>query len=289
MKQRQLLFHLLALLTVSIWGVTFVSTKILIGAGLTPTEIFILRFALAYLCIIAVSHSRLWSDSIKDELLMCVAGLTGGSLYFIAENSALAITLASDVSLLICTAPIFTMLLGRIFLHVPLRQRMAAGSLIALCGVGLVVLNGTLNLGLNPLGDALTLAAALLWAAYCIVLKMLGQRYHTLFITRKVFFYGLLSSAIFLAFEPRQFDPHLLLAPAVYGNLLFLSIVASMLGYIMWNRAVKSLGAEKTANYIYCIPLVTILAAVLFLGEPFTVHTAIGAALIIGGVVLAEK
>ncbi len=166
MKQRQLLFHLLALLTVSIWGVTFVSTKILIGAGLTPTEIFILRFALAYLCIIAVSHSRLWSDSIKDELLMCVAGLTGGSLYFIAENSALAITLASDVSLLICTAPIFTMLLGRIFLHVPLRQRMAAGSLIALCGVGLVVLNGTLNLGLNPLGDALTLAAALLWAAY---------------------------------------------------------------------------------------------------------------------------
>lgn len=289
MTRNKLFHHILALVTVGIWGVTFVCTKVLIASGLTPTEIFIYRFALAYLCIAIISHSRLWGDTLRDELLLALAGLTGGSLYFITENSALAITLASDVSLLICTAPIFTMLLGRAFLGVPLRRRLFAGSFMALCGVGLVVFNGAFNLGLNPLGDALTIAAALLWAAYCIVLKVLGTRYPILFITRKVFFYGVVSAAFFLLFSAEAPDLHLLLIPAVYGNLLFLGIVASMLCYIMWNSAVKVLGAGAAANYIYCMPLVTILAAVLFLGEPFTVYTAIGAVLIIAGVFIAER
>ncbi len=281
--------HLLAFVSVCIWGVTFVSTKSLISAGIPPTAIFVYRFAIAYVLILFASHSRLWADNARDEGLLCVAGLSGGSLYFITENTALEYGLASDVSLLICTSSLFTMLMSRIFLGTELRRRMIFGSFVALAGVALVVYNGSFNLGLSPLADALTLAAALLWAIYCVVLKVLDNRYSTFFVTRKVFFYGLLSAAIILCFIPCEFDLSLLTTPIVYANLLFLGVFASMLCYVMWSKAVKILGASKTANYVYCVPMVTILTAVVFLSEPFTIFTALGTILIIGGVILAEK
>ena len=283
------LFHLLAFIAVSIWGVTFVLTKILINSRLSPLDIFICRFTIAYVCIIAVAHKRLWADSIKDEALMCVAGLSGGSLYFVAENSALGITYASNVSLIICTAPIFTMLLGKALLGIPLRRKMFVGSIVALVGVGLVVFNGAVNLGINPLGDLLTLAAAILWALYCIVLKIIGDRYPVFFVTRKVFFYGVLSAVIIYLFDPSPVDVAILQNPVVFGNLMFLGIAASMLCYVLWSGVVKVLGAEKAANYIYCVPLMTILTAVAILDEPLTVATVAGAFLIISGVYLAEK
>ena len=285
----RLLYHLIALMTVSIWGVTFVSTKILINTGLNPTEIFIYRFLIAYICILAISHKKLWADNLKDEITMCLAGLCGGSLYFIAENTALGMTFASNVSLLICTAPIFTMILERILFHAPMRPRMLGGSLIALCGVGFVVFDGTFNLGTNPLGDILTIATAMLWAMYCIILKVIARRYSTFFISRKVFFYGLLSASLTLLYNPQPIDTSLLLRPEVCGNLLFLGVFASMICYVLWNGVVNTLGADKAANYIYFVPMMTILTAVTFLAEPFTLFTVVGTTMIIGGVYTAER
>lgn len=155
-KGNYVLSHVIAILTVIIWGTTFVSTKILINIGLSPVEILLYRFVLAYFCILIVSHKRLWASNPKDEALLLLSGLCGGSLYFIAENTALGITLASNVSLLICTAPIFTALLSGIFYKEPLRKKLLYGSSIALLGVGLVVFSGNFSLKINPLGDMLT-------------------------------------------------------------------------------------------------------------------------------------
>ena len=99
-------FHFMAAVTVSIWGTTFVSTKILIGYGLSPVDILFYRFLLAYICIFFFSYQKLLSNSWRDELMFVAVGLCGGSLYFVAENTAVGITLASNVSLIICTAPI---------------------------------------------------------------------------------------------------------------------------------------------------------------------------------------
>jgi drug/metabolite transporter (DMT)-like permease len=103
-------FHLMALLTVVIWGTTYISTKVLIGHGLRPSEIFFYRFLLAYGCIWFFSRQRIWAESFRDEMLLLLAGLTGGSFYFLFENTALTITLASNVALILCTATILTAL-----------------------------------------------------------------------------------------------------------------------------------------------------------------------------------
>ena len=288
-KSKDLLYHSIAILTVIIWGTTFVSTKILINTGLSPVEILLYRFVLAYFCILTIAHRRLWANCVKDEFLLFLSGLGGGSLYFIAENTALGITLASNVSLLICTAPIITTVLSHLFYKESLRKGLLYGSLVALFGVGLVVFNGSVLLKVNPLGDFLTLVAATMWAFYCLILKRLSRSYPTLFITRKVFFYGILSLFFYFAIYPLNIKLELLKLPIVYLNILFLGVIASMLCYIMWNTAVRALGASKTANYIYIVPLVTLITSAIFLSETITIASGIGALAIISGVYIAER
>lgn len=288
-KHEKLLYVLLALMTVGVWGITFVSTKTLIVSGLTPVVIFIIRFAIAYLCILTFSHKILFAKTVKDEMSLLFAGLTGGSIYFITENSALGITFASNVSLIICTSPIFTMIFGRGIFHDNISVSAWIGSFISLAGVAVVILNGSLNYGINPLGDILTVVAAISWATYCLILKRLNKHYDNLFITRKVFGYGTLTAIAYLtatnAFEHIDFQWTF----PVIGNLLFLGIIASFLCYLMWNASIKMLGPEMTANFIYLVPLVTIIASYIILDEPISVWTILGACPIIGGIILATK
>lgn len=288
-KNRILLFHLLTALVVVIWGTTFVSTKVLLQNGLGPIEIMFYRFLLAYLGILLISHKRWWADNWKDEGMLMLSGLTGGTFYFIAENTALGITQASNVALLVCTTPIFTALLANWFFKEPLRKNMLLGSLIALVGVGMVVFSGSVLLQINPLGDFLSIVAALMWAIYCLILKPLGKRYSTAFITRKVFLYSVLSLLVYFLFDPLQIKPDILFNPIVALNLLFLGIMASMLCFIAWNAAVKVLGPSKTANYIYVQPFSTLVLSSIILSEVITVLSMIGALCIIGGIYLAEK
>ena len=288
-KDKTIFYHFLTAITVIIWGVTFVSTKVLINNGLSSVEIFFYRFLLAYCCILFVSNNKIWSNNRKDEFLLFLCGLSGGSLYFVAEHTALGITLASNVSLLICTAPIFTILLSFLVDKTPIQRNTILGSLVALLGVALVVFNGNVVFKINPLGDMLTIFAAIMWAVYCLILKRLSLRYDTLFITRKVFFYGILSLLPYFLFHPLNIKTALLSQPVVYLNLLFLGLIASMLCFIMWNYAVKKLGATQTANYIYIVPLVTILTSVIVLDEPITFMSLAGALCIIVGVYTAEK
>ena len=282
-------YHLLALLTVIIWGTTFVATKVLLQHGLGPIDIMFYRFLLAYFCLLVISHKRLWADNWKDEGMLMLAGLTGGTLYFIAENTAIGISQASNVALLVCTTPIFTALLTHFIYKEPLRKKMMIGSIIALIGVGLVVFSGSVILKINPLGDFLSIMASLMWAVYCLILKPLGNRYPTVFITRKVFLYSILSLLVYFLFDPLCMQADVLLQPVVMYNLLFLGIVASMLCFIAWNTAVKALGPSHTANYIYIQPMSTLVLSSIILSEVITLTSLIGAACIIGGIYLAEK
>ena len=286
----KLIFHLIAIATVAIWGTTFVSTKILIQHGLTPSEIFFYRFVLAYICMWNISRKKLFANRIKDELLLFLAGLCGGTIYFLTENTALGITLASNVSLIVCTSPILTTFLSYLFKRKePFTRHLLYGSFMALIGVGLVVFNGSFILKINPLGDFLSLTAALMWAFYCLILKQLDSRYSTVFITRKVFFYGIMTTLPVFLFRPLHWDTSLMLQPVVWGNLLFLGIIASMLCFISWNACVKELGAVQSTNYIYIVPLVTLLTSAIIIDEKITVIALSGCFLILCGVYLAER
>lgn len=283
-------FHLAALFSVIVWGATFVSTKVLITQGLTPAEIFLLRFSMAYLCILPLARGRLLARSWRDEALLAAAGICGGSIYFLTENMALEFAPASNVSLIVCTAPVWTALVMSLTDRSERMSRhQALGAAVAFAGMVLVVLNGRFVLHLSPRGDLLALAAAWLWVFYSMIVKRLADRYPALFITRKVFFYGLLTILPVFAFRPFAVTGEMLGRPAVWGNLLFLGLVASMLCYLLWNAAMHRLGAVRTTNYIYLNPLVTILTAALCIDERITPVALAGAALILFGMWRAEQ
>ena len=282
--------HFLALLTVTIWGATFVSTKILINNGLSPNEIFFYRFLIAYAGIWIVSRKKLFADNWKDELLMACAGLFGGSLYFLTENSALGITQASNVAFLLCGTPILTTVLVKLFYREEkIGRTVYYGSVIALAGVALVVFDGATSLKISPLGDLLTIAAALSWGFYSIVIRKLESRYDTVMISRKVFFYGLVTILPTFLYNP----PHLRLLfsadAAVWFNLIFLAVMASLVCFVLWNMVVKHLGVVKSSNYLYLNPVITCITSAIVLGEKITPVAVTGALCIMAGVWLATR
>ena len=234
---------------------------------------------------------KLFANSIKDEFLLLVLGILGGSLYYLAGNRALELTQTSNVALLACLSPLLTMGFGRFFLksEAPKNPYLLKGSLLALGGVFLILFNGRYILFLNPLGDFLSLLAALSWAFYMILLKRLGSAYSMLFITRKVFFYGIVSLLPFFIQDRQLINWDLFFLGSVFANLLYLGLIASLVCYFLWNTAVKRLGALRASTYVYFSPVVTMIASALILGETITPLALGGAFLILLGLALAER
>ena len=283
-------YHLLAILTVAVWGTTFISTKILIENGLSPQEIFLLRFVIAYVGIWLLSPRKLLADSWKDELWFLLAGLTGGTLYFLTENTALSLTQTTNVAFIICTTPLLTTGLSLLlYRQEKAGKGLLAGSLVALAGVGMLIFNGSFVLKLSPLGDVLTLCAGVSWAVYSLIIRRLSGRYPSVFITRKVFFYGILTVLPVFAVHPFSFPAEGFLRSVVWMNLLFLSILASLACFVAWNVVLKRLGTIQSSNYLYLNPLFTTVAAHLFLQEQLTVYAVVGVLLVLGGVFVAAR
>lgn len=283
-------YHILAFLIVVVWGTTFVSTKVLINNGLTPIDIFVCRFALAYALVWIVSPKKVFANSLSDELCLAALGVTGGSLYFLAENFALSYTNTSNVSLIVCTTPIFTyILLALTSKDERMNRWQIGGSLLAFAGMALVVLNGRFVLKLSPLGDVLAFAAAWSWAFYSLLMKRLMGRYSSKFINRKIFFYGLLTVAPVALAHGFTLTYDIVSTPQVFMNLIYLGVVASMICYILWNVVLKNIGVVNASNYIYLNPVVTVITAAALINERITVFAIIGMVMILGGLFLAER
>ena len=290
MENKKTIGHLAALLTILIWGTTFISTKVLL-ADFQPVEILFFRFVMGFLALLIVYPHRMKGTTAKQEFTFVAAGLCGICLYYLLENIALTYTLASIVGVIISVAPFLTAILSHIFMkgEERLQANFFVGFLIAMAGICLISFNGS-ALQLNPAGDLLALVAAFVWACYAVLTRKIGSfGYHTILTTRRVFFYGLLFMipALFL------FDFELELSrftnPVSLLNILFLGLGASALCFVTWNFSVRLLGAVKTSIYIYMVPVITVVTSVLILHEKITVMAAIGTILTLVGLLLSES
>ena len=286
----RLIWHITAFIVSVIWGATFVSTKTLINAGLTPAVIFAMRFTLAYLSLLPFCHKRLFCRTLRHEACMLLLGITGGSAYFLAENMALEHTMATNVSMIVCSCPLFTTVMVCAIMRQRLSARQWTGTLLALAGMVAVVLNGRLVLHLSPLGDILAFAACLMWTFYSLILKAV-DRYDAMFVCRKVFFYGLLTIIPYLLIFDNcsQSALQTIHDSTVIPNLLFLGLVASTLCFLLWTVCVKRIGTIETTNYVYVNPMSTACLAYIVLGERITLGFALGACMIMAGLWLANR
>lgn len=289
-QKSTILGHLGAIITVAIWGGSFVSTKVLLDNGMNPAEIYVYRFTMAYLLVLLMSHAKLWANSLRDEILFALCGITGGSIYFLAENTALEYTLTTNVSLLTSTSPLLTSLLvGMIYKSERPSRGMLVGSLIAFMGVGCVIFNSSFNLQVRPLGDILSLMAAFSWAVYSLVLRKLNVVYDLWFITRKTFFYGVITAIPFVLTEPLNNPVDLISNTSVLSNLLFLGIGASMIAYYFWAKIIKQVGAVKANNYMYLQSIFTLIISAIVIHEHISIVGIFGCCLILGGLWVGDR
>lgn len=280
----------MAILTSAIWGTTFISSKLLLQEGLSPAAIMILRFVLAYVLMLPFVRGKWFCRSLKDELLMVLLGISGGSLYFLLENTALVYTQASNVAIIIAATPLLTMLTVNLLDRGKgASKRLYGYSLMSLAGVALVIFNGNFVLKLNPIGDLLTFGAVVTWVIYSIIIAKVQERYSSWMITRKIFFYGVVTLLPYFLIEPWDVTWEMMSRPMVWGNIAYLGVLASLGCYMTWNIVIKRLGAVDATNYLYINPIVAMITANLLLGERITPLAIAGTALILVGVYLAER
>ncbi|MEE0509724.1 MAG: DMT family transporter [Peptococcaceae bacterium] len=282
--------HMTAILTVLIWGTTFISTKVLLE-DFQPVEILFIRFLLGYAALWLVYPHPLRGTTARQEAIFAGAGLCGICLYYLLENIALSYSMASNVGVIVAVAPLFTALLAQVFLRGEerLSANFFAGFLVAMVGVALISFNGQ-RFALNPLGDGLALLAALIWGFYSIFTrKIAGFGVTTLQATRRTFFYGLLFMLPALVVFDVRLDIARLADPVNALNLLFLGLGASALCFVTWNMAIKRLGVVQASLYIFLTPVITVVCSLLILHEPFTWMTALGTLLTLRGLVLSER
>ena len=289
-RKEEITGHILAFITIFIWGTTFISTKVLLKAIL-PIEILFLRFTIGLIILSIVYPKRLKIKGKKQELYFAAAGLCGVTLYYLLENIALTYTFASNVGIIISIAPFFTGIFAHLFLEgEKLKPQFFVGFIIALTGIFLISFNGFSVLKLNSVGDILAVLAAVVWAAYSILTKKISSfHYNTVQTTRRIFFYGLvfMIPALFIfGFNP---NIDLMMQPVNLFNILFLGLGASALCFVTWNSAVKILGAVKTSVYIYMVPVITVATSIIILREKISGIAVLGIVLTLAGLFISES
>lgn len=291
------LAHLGAFLTASAWGTSFLSTKVLmVDGGFSPVEMYVYRFAMAYILLLCFTFRRILANNWRDELQLMLCGVCAGSLYFITENYALQHTTTGNVSLLASVSPLFTAAIMALIFRVKIGFGVIVGSLVAFAGVACVIFSNGEGFVIKPEGDLLALSAALSWAIYSLAAKRLIPLYSGLFITRKLFFYGVITALpLLLIHHSISGQPYHISTlfnfshPEFFLNFMFLVVFCSMLAYLVWNQVLSVLGPVVANNYLYIQPLVTMIAAYFVLGEKIYTLGYIGCILIIGGLILADK
>lgn len=255
-------------------------------------EVFVYRFIFAYILLLAFTYKRIKANNLRDELSLFVCGICAGSIYFITENYALRLTTTGNVSLLVAIAPLLTtILLAVLYRYVP-KPNVIVGSIVAFLGVTCIIFNSDEGFEINPLGDLIALSAAVSWSIYTIVAKRITPIYSSLFITRKLFFYGVITAIPLLLLQREPYHFQLLFdfsQPQYLLNFLFLGLFCSAFAYLAWNEVMKHLGAVKANNYLYIQPIVTLIAGYFVLDEEIGLLGYLGCILVIGGVLISER
>lgn len=289
MENKRTIGHLAALLTIVIWGTTFISTKILL-VDFQPVEILFFRFIMGFIALFIACPHRMKGVSRSEELTFAAAGLCGVCLYYLLENIALTYTMASNVGVIISVAPFFTAIMAHFFIksEEKLKANFFIGFAVAIVGIVLISFNGS-KFELSPMGDILAAAAAFVWACYSILTrKISGYGYPVIQATRRTFFYGIIFMIPALFFFDFKIGLTRFADMTYLFNIVYLGIGASAICFVTWNFAVKILGAVKTSIYIYIVPVITIVTSALILKEPVTWISALGTLMAVAGLFISE-
>ncbi len=270
------------------FGMSFVATKIALR-GFEPLLIALLRFTLAGGILWALWRLRPTRERLTraDAGRLALMGFVSLTIYFSFENIGIAHTSASAAAILIATIPIFVAVLNEFTLHERNAARQWVGIGLSFAGIAALVLLGGSGGGGGVLGNLLVLAASLSAGVYSIMARSLLAHRSALYVTTFQNLFGaafmlplaLIEAAVVGVRQPR---------PDAVGGVLFLTVVCSVLAYLLLNYAFRFIEASRLSVFINLTPIVGVAFAFVVLGERFSAGQAVAAAVVVAGVWLTN-
>lgn len=272
------------------WGLSFIGTKIALET-LTPYSLMLIRFSTAsVLFLIFLKSVRLPVIPRKDHVTLMVTALFQPVAYFICETLGVNHTTASEAAIIAATIPLVIPVLSFLFIGERLRPASGIGLALSFAGIVLLVMgeNGfALDLTGHLLGDALMGGAVLAASAYMILARELGRRYPAGVITALQMVYGTVFLVPFCWFRMAG-TPWPEFGFRTVGAVAFLVCFATIGAFFCYNYALTHISASRASVFINGVPVVTVVAGWLVLGERFTPVQAAGGAMVVASVYLVN-
>jgi drug/metabolite transporter (DMT)-like permease len=285
-KALMLLFPLL-------WGISFIAGKVAVR-DFTPEVTSFLRFLIASVALFPFAFrepSTPGAFAPRRLMILFLLGFTGIFAYHVLFYYSLRYTSAGNSSLIISTDSLMTVGLAVVFLRERLTWRKSSGIALGFLGVVWIVSDGALvrlvSNGPNR-GHALALGAALAWAIYSVLCRPVSRLYTPLDLSWITWVVGavLLSPFLLEKGAVRSMREASLLG---WASVVYMAIFATGIGYFLYLKGIKELGASATAKFIFLVPVYVLLLARVFLGEPVPPAKLAAAAVIIVGLWVAEE
>jgi len=278
----------------AVYGTSYVVTRIVLH-DVGPATLAVARLAIGAAIIVPLALARRPARdrlSRADRWSVFWMGVLGFAAAFGFANWGIAHSTATNAALLITVEPVSLILLSPVFLGERLSPRELIGALLTLVGATLIVLNGFpgLSLALAPHwhGDILLVLSGLSYAAYSLIGRGILARHAALPVTAWSILWGLAAMAPLGALEWLGGHRPVWSSSAVWGTL-YLAVVITALGYLVWNYVLERVEAPRLAVFINVQPVVGALLGVWWLREPLTVFTVVGGLLVLLGLHLAMR
>ena len=273
------------LLAVTVWGLSFIATKIALQE-LNPLIIINIRLGLSIplLGTLAFLSKRSFKISLKQSMMILLLALIS-ILHLMIQVTGLKYTSAANTGWIIGTAPIFIVVLGWIFLKEKITLKQFFGILVSAGGLFLLISKGDIKSVsfISGYGDLLILASCATWGFFSIVNRKISLNYSPLMSTFYLFvFMAFITLPLIISRE--TISSLMNLSPKVIFALLFLGIFCSGLGYALWAKALSEMPSANVASFLYIEPFITFFGAWLILGEPITAIIVISGLIIMSGI-----
>ncbi len=283
--------HAALLFMVVVWAVNFSVSKRALGE-LEPLAFNALRFPLAALLLYIILRRRgpIPMPERADLPRVWALGILGNLVYQFCFIVGLDRTSAGNASLLLASSPIMTALLSAYFGHERVRGRVWLGVAATFTGILLVVLGGrsTDAAASSIVGDVIMFTAAVAWACYTVGSRPLIERYGPVNVTAWTLWIG--AAGLVLAGIPATLQTNFSeVSAGTWIAVVYAGVLSIGVAYVIWYYGVEQLGNTRTSTYSNVVPVMALAVAWLWLGEAPAAAQVAGAAVIVGGVTLAQS
>ncbi|KKI91223.1 membrane protein [Bacillus sp. SA1-12] len=286
-----LLGSLYLILASSIWGGMYVVVKVVVSV-IPPLELVWLRYlvAIVALLIIGFITKQKWRIEKRYFLIIIAIGIIGNTISIVAQETGTMLSTAQMGAIITSSTPAFMVVFARLILKERLTLKKGISVCLATIGVLFIVGIGDVNSS-STLGGIALFIAALTWAFMSVLVKRLPSNYSQIVVTTYSILVALIVLTPFVLPRLHEINIYQLTEPTIWGGLLYLGVVSTASGFLLWNRGLQMLNASSGGIFFFFQPLVGTLLGWLILGEKIGVSFWVGSILILTGVlfVIIEK